>query len=290
MRLTKNTVLTAGALVAALGAAAIAFDASARAASADARYKRLGAALDMLGDDLTEERAARRQHERSLTRLTRSLADLATRKAIPAPNVPAAPSIATVAEQPEETELVEFDELRRRVMEGKATPDEATRFWELAKTSDTLPAIIGRLEAAVAASPDDTVARLRLGRAFVAKLYTVPNGPARGAWAAKAETQWDEVLKRDAGNWEARFSTAFSYSQWPAMFGKGPAAVEHLETLVLQQESRAPLDRDTAVYHLLADLHQKAGRPESALQALKVGAARHPTDERLQAAVEGLRR
>jgi len=290
MRPTLTTIIGTTALVAALAAGALAFSASAHTDSVDARYERLGAALDALGDDLAEERAARRKTERSIVQLGRSLEDLSARIGSTPPVDPPAAAVPTTEVPVEEERVRDFDELRRRVMAGEATSDEATRFWELAKTSDALPAIIGRLEAAVAASPGDSSARLRLARALVAKLYSVPNGPARGAWASKAETQWEEVLRRDAGNWEARFSMAVSYSQWPAMFGKGPAAVEHLQTLVEQQESRAPLAHESAVYHLLADMHRRAGNSDAATSALEAGAQRHPTDDRLRAAVDEARR
>jgi len=290
MRLVRPILITlAGlALVASL---ALALRSAALASSADGRYGRLGAALDTLDGDLAELRSRRRGDRLALDRLARALDNLSAHRsdavsAAPAP-VEAGEPEAPAAEDEATDELAE---LRRRVVAGEATEAEMERFWLLARGTDELEAVIGRMEAAVAGHPEDVDARLRLARAFVTKLYSVPDGPTRGAWAGKAEKQWRAVLARNSGNWEARFSLATSLSQWPAFFGKGAEAVTHIETLIEQQESRAPQSHEPAAYHLLADLHRKHGRPDDALSVLEAGARRHPHDERLREAADAARR
>lgn len=198
--------------------------------------------------------------------------------ASPAGVPPTPPTTNEADDQPE------FERLRRKVFGWTASAEESARFWELARTSDLLPKLIDRLKAAVGEEPDNVEARLHLARAYVAKLYTVPDGPERGAWAARAEEQWRGVLERDDASWEARFSLAFSLSQWPAFFDKTPEAIREFETLVVQQEAGRPEPRQAQVYLQLARLYRDRGQADKAAATLKRGMERHPENAALRAA------
>jgi len=184
-------------------------------------------------------------------------------------------------------DLPEFERLRKKVLGWNATAEENARFWELARTSNALPQLIERLKAAVKNEPDKVAARLQLARAYVAKLYTVPNGPERGVWAVQAEGEWREVLKREDSNWQARYSLAFSLSQWPAFFNKTPAAIKEFETLMTQQETGRPEPHQAQIYAQLAQLYRSRGQADKATAALKRGLERHPDDEALKSALDG---
>jgi len=205
---------------------------------------------------------------------------------MPSPAVTPEPEAAPAAEATEADGLPEFERLRGRVFAWNATAEETARFWELARTSKLLPQLIGRLKAAVKADPNQVAARMQLAQAYVAKLYTVPNGPERGVWAVQAEGQWREVLQRDDTNWEARFSLAFSLSQWPAFLNKTPDAIREFETLRTQQETGRPEPQQARIYVQLVRMYRSGGQPDKAAAALRRGLARHPDDDALQAMVD----
>ncbi|MHC4957823.1 MAG: tetratricopeptide repeat protein [Planctomycetota bacterium] len=203
----------------------------------------------------------------------------------PAPAEPLrgpAPTAGAADEKPP-ADLTEFERLRRRVFAWEATSEERQRFWELARTSELLPKLIDRLKAAVKKAPDNVSARLELAGAYVAKLYTVPNGPERGAYATLAEAEWVAVLKRDDANWEARSSLAFSLSQWPAYFNKRPAAIREFETLLAKQETARPEAREVGAFAQLARLYRENAEPKKAAEVVRRGLERHPDAKALRA-------
>jgi len=193
----------------------------------------------------------------------------------------------TASDEPEKPagDLSEFERLRRKVFSWGATPEESLRFWELARTSDMLPRLIEQMKDAVAADPDNIPARLQLAQAYIAKIYTVPNGPERGAWAMRADAQWRKVLELDDKNWEARFDIAYGLSQWPKQFNKAPEAIKEYETLVAQQETMRPEPRQAQVYLQLALLYRDQGNAKKAAEILRRGLERHPDSEQLAAAL-----
>ena len=131
---------------------------------------------------------------------------------------------------------------------------------------------------------------MRLAAAYTAKLLTVPDGPERGAWAVKAEGQWGAVLELEPEHWEARFSRAFSWSQWPPFAGKAPAAIKEFEKLVEQQRGTAPEPRHAQVYLQLAQLYRSQGNVERANDTLTQGLERHPDSDVLKDALDAATR
>jgi len=197
-----------------------------------------------------------------------------------------APDTESAETEAESDGRLEFGRLRSKVFAWNASAEESARFWELARTSNLLPQLIERLQAAVNREPDKVAARLQLAQAYVAKLYTVPNGPERGVWAVQAEGQWREVLKRDAANWEARFGLAFSLSQWPAFLNKTPDAIREFETLMTQQEAGRPAPRQAQIYVQLVRLYRGRGQADKATAALQRGLERHPDNSALLGALD----
>jgi tetratricopeptide (TPR) repeat protein len=182
----------------------------------------------------------------------------------------------------------EFQALQDKVFTGTATPDEQARFWALLREKPQILAdILASLEKAVADAPENVDGRMRLSRAYLAKLFTVPDGPEKGVWAMKAMDQYGKVLERDAEHWEARYSLAMSYSQFPDFLNKRPDAIREFETLKKQQEQRTPEPQYAQTYLQLRQLYLKDGRTDDAKAVLEEGRRRFPDDEELKKASEG---
>ncbi len=183
---------------------------------------------------------------------------------------------------------LEFDALREKVFSGTATDEEQQQFWEMSREKpELLKAMIADLESAVGDRPNDLAARMALGNAYIAKLFTVPFGPEQGVWGGKAEKQWKEVLERDADHWQARFSLAFGYSQYPDFMNKTPDAIREFETLRQVQERSTTAPGHAQTYFQLSLLYRKQGQAEKAREVLDEGLRRFPNDANLKKALEG---
>jgi len=176
--------------------------------------------------------------------------------------------------------------LRDLYFKGEISDEDQERYWEMAKSEGFLDAVISDMEGRVEGSPEDLAARMELSRDYIAKLFTVNPGPEMGLWAAKAETQWKEVLARDDRHWEARFSLATSWARYPDFLNKGPDAVREFETLRRQQESGPVEPRQAQVYLELGNLYKRAGNAEKQRAALEEGMRRHSDSEELRKALE----
>lgn len=185
-------------------------------------------------------------------------------------------------------QIEELDALRKKVFDGTATSEEESRFWELARSSGRVAALITELEGKVKEAPADVDARMNLAQAYVAKLLSIPPGPEQGTWSMKAEAQWKKVLELDPEHWEARYSVAFNWSMWPDFLNKTPDAVKEFETLREIQERKAPEAQHGQTYLQLSRLYLKQGKQEKARDALKSGLARHPNDAELKKALDAL--
>ncbi len=183
-----------------------------------------------------------------------------------------------------------FEELRAKVWSGDASADEEAEFWKAARESGVLDEILKDLEEQSETNPRDTAALMNLARGYTAKLLSVPDGPERGAWAVKGEAQYQKVLEIDPEHWVARFSLAFSWSQWPAFANKGPAAIDQFEKLRDIQERGVAQPRQSRVYVQLATLYRTQGNAERAQKTLEDGLERHPGDPGLKDALDAATR
>jgi len=233
------------------------------------------ARLDRIETELAHIRVAFRQQKAAARRDAR----------IAARETDAAPAAAPSADA-EQAAKAAFDALRRKVFASKATPDESSRFWEMARGSSLLPELIRDMRKRVKQDSEDIPARMELAQAYVARLYSVPNGPERGLWAAGAEKEWREVLKRDGGHWRAHFSLAMSLSQWPDFMNKTPKAISEFTSLRKTQETQVPAPQHVQTYLQLARLHRKQGQAEKSVEVLEAGLARHPRDAALLKTLE----
>jgi tetratricopeptide (TPR) repeat protein len=185
-------------------------------------------------------------------------------------------------------QLAEMKGLQEKVFSGDATEAEQSRFWELARSAAVVDELMKTLEATVKERPDDVAARMELAEAYVSKLMTIPDGPEKGLWSNKAVAQWNEVLKKDADNWDARYSIAFTWSMWPDFLNKTPDAIKEFEKVREIQERRTPEPQHAETYFQLSRLYQKQGKADKAKQALKDGLMRHADDPELKKALDAL--
>ena len=239
--------------------------------------------------------ASRRDQQIAMLREQLSSADLDPTK-LPAASHPASGS-NTEPGSPESDSAAstaageEFDTLLTKVLgeaSGTPTADETQRFWELARTTDFLAGFVGELDAFVKENPDDTEARLDLARGYVAKLLTVPSGPERAGWAAKAEGEWRQVLEANPASWEAQFSMATSWSHYPDLLNKTTDAIGGFVKAREIQEAGAAEPHQSRTYLRLSRLYLRQADSAKARTVLKAGLERHADDTELKSALDAL--
>jgi tetratricopeptide (TPR) repeat protein len=184
--------------------------------------------------------------------------------------------------------LAEMQSLQDKVFSGKATSEEQARFWKLARTSGVVDEMMSTLEQSVKDDPYNNATRMQLSQAYVAKLLSIPGGPEQGVWAMKAETQWKTILEREPEHWDAQYSLAFSWSQYPDFLNKTPDAIKGFEKLRETQEGQTPNAKHGQTYLQLSILYRKQGNTKGARDILRAGADRHPDDKGIAKALESM--
>ena len=153
--------------------------------------------------------------------------------------------------------------------------------WKQLKESGQLDQAIADLEQRVAADPQTAEYSAMLGRTYLEKAGTLQDLREQGILGMKADLAFDDALKVDPNNWEARFTKAAALSYWPPQLNKGQEVIDHFTTLVNQQEAQAPQPQFAQTYVWLGDQYQKSGRNDYALAAWQRGAALYPGDAAL---------
>jgi tetratricopeptide (TPR) repeat protein len=185
-------------------------------------------------------------------------------------------------------DTAKFDELKKKVLSGKATEDEQAEFWAALRENPALLAdLMKQAEKAVADNPRDKEAHRALASVYLAKLMSVPDGMEKGVWSNKMISEDKAILDIDPNDWDARFSVATNYSFWPEQFNKRPDAIKEFETLRKIQEQATPEPKFAQTYLQLRNLYLKDGRTDDAKAVLDEGLRRFPDDEELKKAKEG---
>ncbi len=210
---------------------------------------------------------------------------------VPAPAAqiptPAGEPEAETAHLPQRRFLDQLADAVRTTRIGAQADQE--EFWLLARTTGLLDEGIEDLRAQVEADPGDDGARMLLADAYVAKLLTVPIGPERGIWGERAEVEWQTILEHNPQHWEAQYVLAYNYSMYPDFVAKTDEAIEGFERAVQIQESAAHRPERAQTYVQLARMYEKKRQLDKAREVLDRGAARHPGNEAIAAAIERLR-
>lgn len=206
--------------------------------------------------------------------------------AIRKPAVAAHPEDHAIADTP-----ADFATQIRSVLKKEVSEEEQLAFWQAVKSGEKLDRLIGELQQATTAEAGDVDSRLTLGLAYVAKIWSMPDGPEKAIWAGKAEGVWKEVLAVAPDNWEAQRNISFSYSRYPEFLNKtGDAITEYERTLDLQEAAPQSRKEFADSYLEMARLQIKTGDPGSALSTLERGAAAHPDNTSISKQLEVIKR
>jgi tetratricopeptide (TPR) repeat protein len=160
-------------------------------------------------------------------------------------------------------------------------PAQKEAVWKQLKDSGKLDQAITDLEQRAAGDPQTAEYSAMLGRAYLEKSSTLQDVREQGILGMKADLAFDDVLKTDPNNWEARFIKAVALSYWPPQLNKGQEVIDHFTQLINQQEAQAPQPYFAQTYVWLGDQYQKAGSNDYALAAWQRGAALYPNDSAL---------
>jgi tetratricopeptide (TPR) repeat protein len=153
--------------------------------------------------------------------------------------------------------------------------------WRQLKDSGNLDQAITELEQRVAGDPKTAEYSATLGQAYLTKCGTIQDVREQGILAMKADLAFDDALKTDPNNWEARFTKAVAMSYWPPQLNKGQEVIDDFTLLINQQEAQAPQPQFAQTYVWLGDQYQKSGRNDYALAVWQRGAALYPSDTAL---------
>ena len=242
--------------------------------------------------ELTQAGRDRTAIHRMLTRIDERLASSASSANSGAPGPLGANEALAVADNDDDEKDRKRRELRAMMKKmfagGFQGPDEQQAFFEMARESGLLGEVLEELEEAVVNDPQSIDNKMDLAEGYVAKLFTVPAGPEQGIWGGKAMEQWGNVLKLDPEHWEAQYSVAFSYSQYPDFMNKTADAINHFERALEIQNNRPPADGHALTYLQLANLYRKQGQADKARTMLRSGLDRHPSHGELTKALAAL--
>ena len=160
--------------------------------------------------------------------------------------------------------------------------------WQQLTESGKLDPAIAELEQRARDNPADAMIPASLGRAYLQKAGSIQDVREQGVLGLGADKVFDQALALDPQNWDARYWKAMAMSHWPTQMGKVPEVMQHLLTLVEQQEAGAPRPEFVQSYTLLGEQYLKAGHADYAQQIWQRGATAFPNDPALKDKLAGL--
>ncbi len=191
----------------------------------------------------------------------------------------------TDAAQEPELDDAALQALLAELRAGDLDFDEAQKYWSRIAAAGRLDDAIDMFEEMVELDPNNPDLHADLGAAYIQKVNSVSD-MEKGIWAFKADQAYDQALQIDSGHWDARFSKAVSLSFWPPIMGKQPAAIQHFETLLDQQEQKGDLSpKYEQTYVFLGNLYQQAGKIDQAKAIWQKGLAKFPQSDWLKSSI-----
>ena len=175
-----------------------------------------------------------------------------------------------------------FSQALQTLLTPQADYNQKQAAWKQLREGGYLDQVIAEMERRTAEDPSDAVSLAVLGQAYLAKSMTVQDILEKGTWVMKADGTFDEALRLDPNNWEARFLKADVLSHFPPEFKKSPVVIENLVTLIEQQEAQSPQPQFAQTYILLGEQYQKAGYTDDARATWQRGATLFPDNDTLR--------
>ena len=149
--------------------------------------------------------------------------------------------------------------------------------WAELRESGQVEEMVKMFEKNATNNPSNPDSQVQLGVAYLMQIQGMTPGIETGKIATNADLTFDKALKLDPEHWDARFVKAQSLSFWPPMFGKQAEAIQHLETLRGQQETKSAQDVKYAqTYMVLGNLYSQQGKKDKAMEAWRKGATLFP--------------
>jgi tetratricopeptide (TPR) repeat protein len=173
----------------------------------------------------------------------------------------------------------------RDLTSRQLSADQRQAIWKQLADAGQLDAMIALMEQRAKDDPQNSMAQLDLGRAYLQKIFKVGNGPEAGVWGTKADKAFDAALAVDDHNWDARFAKAVSLSFWPPMLGKQNEAIKNFEVLADQQASQPAKPEFAQTYYFLGNMYTQTGDKAKALAAWQQGLSLYPGNAQLEAQI-----
>jgi len=195
------------------------------------------------------------------------------------------PVAATAATPPGGTMAVGGQALLRQAVDCLVSSssgfDARQTALEQLRQAGKLDQAIVDLEQRITDDPRSAETAAALGRVYLHKCGTIQDMREQGILAMKADQVFDAALQIDSSNWDARYTKALAMSYWPTQMNRGTEVMQHLVTLIEQQESQAPQPQFAMPYALLGDEYKKYGHTDKAREIWQRGAVMFPNNKDL---------
>jgi tetratricopeptide (TPR) repeat protein len=191
---------------------------------------------------------------------------------------PAAGTPKTAAAAPKGDAKTFYDKL----MTGELDWASADALWREADAAGVTKDLVAMFEQRAKDFPNDAAAHVDLAKALLQLTRKAGGGPEAGAYAGRADKEFDRALEIDDHNWTARFTKAVSLTFWPKFMGKQSEAIATFETLVRQQDEVAPEPHFAETHVMLGNMYADMGQKEKAIAAYKKGLAIFPDNAALK--------
>jgi tetratricopeptide (TPR) repeat protein len=164
--------------------------------------------------------------------------------------------------------------------------------FEQLRKNGQLDAVIAELQQRAAADTGDPEIPTTLGEALLNKLRALHDAGDTdqndmGILAMQADQNFNAALKIDPQNWEAQFVKYSSMTYWPADPTRDASTVQHLSSLIDQQEGMPSQPTFAQTYVVLGNQYQKMGKLDEAMAIWQLGAQKFPADPALQKKING---
>jgi tetratricopeptide (TPR) repeat protein len=245
------------------------------ARSLDNLAKRQGD-LETAVEDLRKELASKS----GSTRIPTGEIDAAVARALEQRGAgPAVASSGKPAKEPPKGDAKSFYD---KLKSGELDWADADALWREADAAGVTKDLVAMFEQLAKDNPNDASAHVEYAKALLQLTRKAGGGPEAGAYAGKADKEFDRALEIDDHNWPARFTKAVSLTFWPKFMGKQTEAITNFETLVRQQDEVAPQPHFAETHVMLGNMYADMGQKDKAIAAYKKGLMIFPDNATLK--------